>query len=159
MPEKKPRGPGRRFVKGQSGNPGGRPRSVRTLLASLAGDDGEKLWRIAVEMAEGKYRRQVERYIPLTGAKFTATIAPTIKEQREALQMVLEHLCGRPAQAVKLTGEDGGPIKTETEVKSNAPIPDLDRLGQLTDLLTRVRAFAPSGGAEETSEAADTEVV
>jgi hypothetical protein len=36
---------GRGFLPGQSGNPGGRPRSERKLLEQLYGENGEKVYR------------------------------------------------------------------------------------------------------------------
>lgn len=35
---------GKGFLPGKSGNPGGRPRSERSLLQSMYGEDGEKLY-------------------------------------------------------------------------------------------------------------------
>lgn len=82
-----------RFAKGQSGNPGGRPKGVEAIR-KLAQKNGRKALLRLVALMEHENGR----------------IACM------AAQAVLDRACGRPAQAV--TGEDGeGPVRTLVEVR------------------------------------------
>lgn len=78
------------FVKGQSGNPGGRPKAVMP--------DGRTLSEAAREHSPEALRVLVEAL----GNPDTALAAA--KE-------ILDRGFGRPAQAVEITGEDGGPVQ------------------------------------------------
>ena len=78
------------FVKGQSGNPGGRPKAVMP--------DGRTLSEAAREHSPEALRVLVEAL----GNPDTALAAA--KE-------ILDRGFGRPAQALEITGEDGGPVQ------------------------------------------------
>ncbi len=56
----KRRGPGRPFAKGQSGNPGGRPKGIVAKVKELIGEDGGAalavLWGIAHGLAPDRSR-------------------------------------------------------------------------------------------------------
>jgi hypothetical protein len=73
---------GRGFMPGQSGNPGGRPRSERKLLERMFGDSGEKLYR-ELEALLGN---------PKTPMKLRADIA----------MFLIERLHGKPPQSVEV---------------------------------------------------------
>jgi hypothetical protein len=78
------------FVKGQSGNPGGRPKAVMP--------DGRTLSEAAREHSPAALQVLVE------ALKVPETAMAAAKE-------ILDRGFGRPAQAVELTGEDGGPVQ------------------------------------------------
>lgn len=83
------------FVKGQSGNPGGRAKvTVNGMtLTEMARAHTEKALKALVEVVSNK------------GAPESARIS--------AATALLDRGWGRPAQAVELTGADGGPIQTQ----------------------------------------------
>ena len=75
---------GRGFLPGQSGNPGGRPRSERALLTRLYGEEGEKVYE----------RLEALRTHPKTLAKLKAQID----------FFIIERLHGRAQQRVEVEG-------------------------------------------------------
>lgn len=80
------------FVKGQSGNPGGRPKAVMP--------DGRTLSEAAREHSPEALKVLVE------ALKVPETAMAAAKE-------ILDRGFGRPAQAVELTGGEGGPVAVE----------------------------------------------
>jgi hypothetical protein len=78
------------FVKGQSGNPGGRPKAVMP--------DGRTLSEAAREHSPEALRVLVE------ALSNPDTALAAAKE-------ILDRGFGRPAQALEITGEDGGPVQ------------------------------------------------
>lgn len=89
------------FVKGQSGNPGGRPKAVMP--------DGRTLAEAAREHSPEALRVLVE------ALSDPDTALAAAKE-------ILDRGFGRPAQAVELTGEGGGPIPvTAIQLTAAAP--------------------------------------
>lgn len=75
---------GRRFVPGQSGNPGGRPAGERALLQKLYGEDGRKVY----ERLEGL---RADRKTPR-------------KLRAEIDMFIIERLFGRAQQHVEVEG-------------------------------------------------------
>lgn len=83
------------FVKGQSGNPGGRAKvTVNGMsLTEMARVHTEKALKALVEVVSNEEAPE--------SARISAATA------------LLDRGWGRPAQAVELSGPDGGPIQTE----------------------------------------------
>jgi hypothetical protein len=75
---------GRGFLPGQSGNPGGRPRSEKKLLERMYGENGEQLYRDL----------DVIRLSPKTHPKLKVQIA----------RFLIERLHGRPQTRVEVEG-------------------------------------------------------
>jgi len=92
---------GKGFVPGQSGNPGGRPKSERAYLATVYGEDSHKVYQ----------RLERLRADPKTPRKLQAEI-----------DFFIERLHGRAQQRVELGGNDGGPVVIE--VVTNVPQPE-----------------------------------
>jgi hypothetical protein len=87
--------PGRRFEKGKSGNPGGRPKAVRDVAAAAREHTQEGLETLVTAMRDG-------------GAPWNARI--------RAVELILERGWGKPMQAVELSGPDGDAIQMEAKV-------------------------------------------
>ena len=86
----KPRG--RPFPKGVSGNPGGRPRTVKEVQ------------ELASEYTE-------EALLKLVAVMRVKPTGYTLKEIRQAAVAILDRACGRPSQP--LTGKEGEPLEAE----------------------------------------------
>jgi len=85
-----------RYQKGQSGNPGGRPKVVAEVR----------------ELAQSHCRAAVERLVELMAD-------PDGRIAVAACNALLDRGMGKPAQP--LTGEDGGPMQVESAVRIYIP--------------------------------------
>ena len=112
-----------RFSPGQSGNPSGRPKSaagLRALLAQKYGADARALVDRLEAMSAGRNPRYA----------------------LQATQLLLAYACGKPEQAVALSGqiEHGRWLATPQEVLSRLSGDDLDVLMKVN------RLAAPADG-------------
>lgn len=126
------------FVKGQSGNPGGRKKALG-LSHGVRRQEGKKTWRKLLEIRDEQV--QEPHFDKETGK--TVYFAPSIKERREACKLILAYCWGLPPQKVEVTGEDGEPIEHRhglTNLSKDPKAVDLAR--QFTELL-----FARGNGA------------
>ena len=87
-----------RWKKGQSGNPGGRPRGLRILLRERYGDDAKALVDVLHDLA------------------FNSTNLDPEKRYRLVADLLDRH-SGRPAQAVSVGGPDGKPLASKLHVE------------------------------------------
>jgi hypothetical protein len=105
---KKPRGPGKRFEPGKSGNPGGRPKKTAEeidLIEACKAKVPEALEVIASIMVKGSNERN----------------------RLAAAQAIIERAHGKPVQPVESSGPAGGPIETVQRIElvaMNADRPD-----------------------------------
>jgi len=96
---------GKGFLPGQSGNPGGRPRSERTLLLEMYGENGATVYQ----------RLEALRSHPKTPVR--------LKVQIDIF--LIERLHGRAQQRVEVGGNDGSPLAIQ--VVTNVPQPEAPR--------------------------------
>lgn len=139
---------GRRFEKGKSGNPGGRPstKGFRDWLGEAAGKDGST-------------RRDHLRL-----ALYLKAVNARDKDQMRALELVYSYDLGKPVQAVELTDGEGNPLETGASAAVKL-VQRIDKMttGNLRRELERVRkereemTSGPSAPAQEAAPAAALE--
>lgn len=100
-PARRGRGYGRPFPKGQSPNPGGRPREERELVEALR-LRGVDLANKLIELA--------------------------LKGNVKAIEVALSRAYGKPRERVELTGADGGPVKMDLTRLSDEELSTLERI-------------------------------
>jgi hypothetical protein len=89
-----PRGPGRRFRKGKSGNPGGRAKGLRDRIRR-ATNNGDDLVGTVTQILTGRRVR--------VGGRF---FDPTIDDQMAAATWLADHGWGKPASHIELLLSD-----------------------------------------------------
>lgn len=96
--------PGRPFPKGQSGNPGGRPRGLTSAVKEKCGVDGRQLIDGLYLIAFGT---SAERRAFFGGE----SVKVTTRDRRECIAELLDRGFGKPQQAVEIGGSGGGPVE------------------------------------------------
>ena len=90
MPENstKQRPPGKPFKKGQSGNPGGRPKVAKA------------------------FREECQKFMEDEGWEYLFSLARNGgREQKPAIELIASYAYGKPKQGLELSGEDGSELK------------------------------------------------
>jgi hypothetical protein len=133
-------------VKGQSGNPRGRPPGVARAARKLIGRNGEKALRFLADLMDGKISA-----VRLLGADGDVLELkqqlPPVKERRQAAVELLNRACGKAAQPVELSGPNGGPVRTTVDLRGLSDA-QLDELGALLSAAEAAAGGADAGGGQ-----------
>lgn len=121
---------GRPFPKGKSGNPGGRPK----------------------ELAELRELLREAGALPMVVGRLLDEIHNNGEHAIKACELVAAYLCGKPTQALELTGGDGEAIAVE--VRQND---DPGRIKAILGVLATVGVLPPGADALTAGGAADAE--
>ena len=92
--------PGRRWQKGESGNPGGRPKGLGSYVREKCGEDG----RVLIDMLFAIVTNDVQFF------EQHAIEVPNTKEVLQATEMLMDRGWGKATQAVEVGGMGGGPV-------------------------------------------------
>src|SRR5712691_6307056 len=105
------RAPGRPFVPGQSGNPGGRPKGLEKLAREIVGG-GTDLMQFYRDVFDGKpFMRKVVQLLPLRKdgkprakpyVEFDVPVYPTLDQRLEAAERLELRGWGKPRQDVMI---------------------------------------------------------
>ena len=123
---------GRPFPKGISGNPSGRPKTIRPIIEEEAESrDPREIVRFHFSVMRGRIRGVRRGGVP-------------IKERRLSAEWLGNQFFGKAAQSIELSGKGGGPVQTF----------DVGKLSdeQLEQLTTLAAAASEPGGAGEGGE-------
>ncbi len=104
-------GRGKPFKKGQSGNPGGRPKTDKEAIEWLNKHSrgGQKYFEIADSIADGKLL--VKRTIVNNSGEFVETEdSPSHKERLAAIALLTNRQMGTPKASTEISGPDGGQL-------------------------------------------------
>jgi hypothetical protein len=84
------------FKPGQSGNPGGRKRTLG-LSRAVRKSEGLKTWAMLLDIRDKKIR---EHKIEIeNGEPVVVDVVPSVKERREAIKLILAYCWGTPVAA------------------------------------------------------------
>jgi hypothetical protein len=98
-----------RILPGQSGNPGGRPREL-SGLRELIREHGPSLVQKLLSIARGEDLRDV------VAGDSVVQIGPSHSDQIRASEVLLSYWVGKPTQAVEVSGPDGEPLHSGTDL-------------------------------------------
>jgi hypothetical protein len=87
---------------GESGNPGGRPKGLMTLVREKS-SDGDEIVEILLSIARGTLSVRVG----------DSDFPPTVKERMEAIRELLDRGWGRPTESLEIAGIADRPVTVE----------------------------------------------
>jgi len=103
VPENRLHNTGRtHFKPGQSGNPGGRPKGLASLIREET-EDGKELVRIAWEIAQGTLIIE-ETYYDKDGNKHTVDREPSHRDRMAAVEWLANRGWGKPVETHEFSG-------------------------------------------------------
>ena len=85
--------------------PSGRPKRY-WITEQQRMTQARKSWKTLIDIRDGRIKEQEWD----DEKKEMITVAPSVKQVREAATKIMAYAVGMPKQAVEHTGEDGGPI-------------------------------------------------
>jgi hypothetical protein len=126
---------GRPFQKGQSGNPGGRPKTawLREWLAEATDKNPNNPRRLVI--AQALYLTAIDR---------------RHRDHVRAAELILAYELGKPVESVELSGPDGGPIES---VDAFDGMTSERELARIQELLTEAKDAASQAAGGEADDA------
>ena len=116
-----------KFVRGSSGNPGGRPKGLAALIRQKVGDSGEKLVTIAFKIANDN--------------------SALDKDRLTAIGWLADHGFGKPLQAIELDARLGGSVSLAQSVDSMTTAERQARVRDLLEASGLAASPMPTNGA------------
>ena len=130
---------GRPWPKGVSGNPGGRAKSIRKVIAQEAmGKDPAEIVRFMFSLMRGE--------VKINRGKGKPAGLPEHRERRLAAEWLGEQFFGKAVQAVELSGPEGEPVAFDLKRLTNE---QLDQLSALAATAAAVEQDPSGEGAPE----------
>lgn len=130
---------GLRFEKGASGNPGGRPRTLKELKDRIQ-RRGDDLIDILFGIAEGLPERVGTR-----------VVGPSHADRYHCAKELLDRGYGRTLQSVELTGKGGGPLEARDISDMNSG----ERRERLRELMAKAAVKAAAATTAAPTEAGE----
>ncbi len=150
--DKPRRGPGRRWGKGVSGNPNGRPPGAAGLAKFIREEtkDFRELASIALSIARG--RKKFEEFVGPQAIKVKRR--PNATERMTAVKWLADRGAGTAQAFIELTGPGGGPLQVALENLEKLSDDDLNALEGIAQraLGSGVSAGEGEGGEGEAGE-------
>ncbi len=111
------------FIKGQSGNPAGRPRKAEQYAGAIAKAEKRIADRLP-ELIDNMFKLASGVYVPDTDKEGNQIGIYLTPPDRAANQYLIDRILGKPTERSEISGPDGGPVVREViiEIPTDEPV-------------------------------------